>query len=90
MSEETFRIDHGIIEELMPSPVIPLETLLELRRLLDSIQAAENRCARLPVVQEAAPSEETAPSASLDRGRRQSRKQKNRNTSVNCFNNIPR
>ena len=53
----------------MPSPVIPLEALLELRRLLDSIQAAETRCERPPVVQEAAP---VAPPALLDRGRRQS------------------
>ena len=34
----------------MPSPPIPLEALLELRRLLDSMQAAETRCERDPLV----------------------------------------
>ena len=53
----------------MLSPVIPLEALLELRRFLDSIQAAETRCERPPVVQEAA--EAPARPCVADRGRRQ-------------------
>ena len=52
----------------MLSPVIPLEALLELRRFLDSIQAAETRCERPRVVQEAA---EATPRRVADRGRRQ-------------------
>jgi hypothetical protein len=53
-------IDHSI-EELMASPPIPLEALLELRRLLDSMQTAETRCEETPLVQEAHPTEAAAP-----------------------------
>jgi hypothetical protein len=56
----------------MPSPPIPLEALLELRRLLDSIQAAEIRCELTPLGQEAALRDATAPCVSLARARRQS------------------
>jgi hypothetical protein len=72
----------------MLSPVIPLEALLELRRFLDSIQAAETRCERPPVVQEAA--EATPRPASRIEAADNSRKQKNRKTSFKFFNNIPR
>jgi len=72
----------------MLSPVIPLEALLELRRLLDSIQAAETRCEPPPVVQGAA--EATARSASRIEAADKSRKQKDRKTSFKFFNNIPR
>ena len=71
----------------MLSPVIPLEALLELRRFLDSIQAAETRCER-PPFQEAA--EATARPASRIEAADNSRKQKNRKTSFKFFNNIPR
>jgi hypothetical protein len=72
----------------MLSPVIPLEALLELRRFLDSIQAAETRCERPPVVQRAA--EATARTALRIEAADTSRKQKNRKTSFKFFNNIPR
>jgi hypothetical protein len=56
----------------MLSPLIPLEALLELRRLLDSIQTAETRCERPLLVSEAAATEAAAPSVSAVRARRQS------------------
>jgi hypothetical protein len=56
----------------MTSPPIPLETLMELRRLLDSMQTAETGCDRTPLLQEAAPTEVTAPPVSAARARRQS------------------
>ena len=72
----------------MLSPVIPLEAFLELRRFLDSIQAAETRYERPPVIQEAA--EATARPTSRMEAPDNSRKQKNRKTSFMFFNNIPR
>jgi len=60
----------------MLSPVIPLEALLELRRFLDSIQAAETRCERPRVVQEA--TEATPRRASRIEAADNSRKQQSR------------
>jgi hypothetical protein len=54
----------------MPSPRIPLEAFLELRRLLDSIQAAETKCERTPLGQEAALADATVPCVSPARARR--------------------
>ena len=49
---------------LMPSPLIPIEAPLDLRRLLDSLQTAEADCQRIGQTQETGSTETTAPVAS--------------------------
>ena len=55
----------------MALPPIPLEALLELRRLLDSMQTAKTGCERTSLLQEPAQTEATAPPVSAARARRQ-------------------
>jgi hypothetical protein len=71
MADRSCRIDDSAVE-LIALPPISLEALLELRRLLDSIQSAETGCERTPLLQVAAPTQATAPVASAARARRQS------------------
>jgi hypothetical protein len=56
----------------MPSPFIPLEVLLEPRRLLDSIQAAQTKSEPTFPAPKAARTEATTPAALLARARRRS------------------
>jgi hypothetical protein len=84
------KLTHGIIEEPMLSPLIPLSALIELRKFLIP-------CTRLKLTANENPSFKR-----LDRLIRQprlaqklqpadeSRKHENQSTSFICFNNIPR
>jgi hypothetical protein len=56
----------------MPSPPIPLEALLELRALLDSLQSPEIECQRMSQVHDSASMESTAPLSSKVSARRRS------------------
>ena len=64
------KLTRGIIEEVMPSPLIPIEALLELRRLLDSLQTADAKCQRTSQVQDTGQTEPPAAPASRASARR--------------------
>ena len=63
-------VESTILLELMSPSLIPLQALLELRRLLDSMQSAEAGRERKPVLQEAASIEAAAPRVSVAQARR--------------------
>ena len=74
----------------MPSPLIPVEALLELRRLLDSMQAAETKCERTPLVPATSVGQPEPRQCQQLEPADNPRKQKNRQTSFRSFNNILR
>ena len=78
-------VTRGINEKLMPPPLIPLEALLELRRLLDSLQPAEAKCERLPQVEEIGSTEATTPLAAKDPARRRAARAQRSNDELQFF-----
>src|SRR6266849_1735253 len=64
------KLTHGIIEEPMLSPLIPLAALIELRKFLDSLHTAQADCQRKSQFQGAGSADTTAPLGSKASARR--------------------
>ena len=74
----------------MPSPLIPLEALLNLRRLLDSLQTDAADSQQMSQVKEPSQVKRRSRLPRNHQRADESREQKNLATSFNSFNNIPR
>jgi len=77
----------------MPSPLVPLEALLELRRLLDSLhslQTSDAKCQRTSQVLDTGQTEAPVALASGASAVDESREHENQPNSFHIFNNILR